>query len=280
MYWRQSIPLFGGLKFNRTSTGKDYISYRRNGIYMREPVADIKKDIKNIFRPGPRTLDLNEVQKKIKSSFDSYNDAEIFNQVDLLKHFNVSNNDIADIVGSAIFNGSSYTTEQLNHAKGIFSQINCSKSKKKEINFFIDDELKRISQLLQVSDNPQPQLPNMQKNGGGASKKGVEPSVQQLTQIPNSSVKNEYFTPVEIYREDNGIYIKVSEGNCIVSNEKVIISANVTKSFNISEVVEIYKNSGKLFIFIKSRKHPFIISSNDLDNLLDFIIDQLKNNST
>ena len=66
MYWRQSIPLFGGLKYNRTSNGKDYISYRKNGMYIREPVADIKKDIKNLFHPGQRTLDVNEVQKKSK----------------------------------------------------------------------------------------------------------------------------------------------------------------------------------------------------------------------
>ena len=79
MYWRQSIPLFGGLKYNRTSTGNDYISYRKNGMYIREPVADIKNDIKNIFHPGKRTLDVNEIQKKIRDNFNKYNDVEIFN---------------------------------------------------------------------------------------------------------------------------------------------------------------------------------------------------------
>lgn len=120
MYWRQSIPLFGGLKYNRTSNGKDYISYRKNGMYIRESVTDIKKDIKNLFHPGQRTLDVNEVQKKIKDSFNSYNYGEILNQVELLKQFNVSNDDIADIVASSIFYCTAFKTAQLNHSEGIF----------------------------------------------------------------------------------------------------------------------------------------------------------------
>lgn len=272
MYWRQSIPLFGGLKYNRTSTGKEYLSYRKNGVYIREPISDIKKDIKGIFHPGQRTLDVNEVQKKIKDSFNTYNDGEIFNQVDLLKQFNVSNDDIADVIGSAIFDGSNLSIDQLNHAKGIFSQVKCSKAKKKEIDTFIDDGIKQISQQSGIPSaippvNNQPQLPP----GPATPTNGNTPIPAnrqgQPSNIPTSVPKKDFVTNVEIFREDNGQYNKVSSGTCKVENKQVIISANVTKSFEIKDIAEIYKNSGKLFIYIKTRKQPFIMASNDLDDL-------------
>ena len=278
MYWRQSIPLFGGLKYNRTSNGKDYISYRKNGMYIKEPVADIKKDIKNLFHPGQKTLDVNEVQKKIKDSFNSYNDGEILNQVELLKQFNVSNDDIADIVASSIFDGSTLTTDQVNHAKGIFSHIKCSKTKKKEIDSFINAGL---NQNIQQNNAPQQipinnqsqQIPVAQTipTGTQNTKKPASPNKQPAS-IPVANTKSKDFSSyVDIYREDNGQYNKVTSGKCKVENNQVIISANVTKSFAITDILELYKNTGKLFIYIKNRKQPFIMTSNDIDDLFDVI---------
>ncbi len=279
MYWRQSIPLFCGLKYNRTSNGQDYISYRKNGMYIREPVADIKKDIKNLFHPGQRTLDVNEVQKKIKDSFNSYNDGEILNQIELLKQFNVSNDDIADIVASSIFDGTVLTADQLNHARGIFSHIKCSKTKKKDIDFFINDGLNKN---IQQSNASQPNMPiNNQTQqipvaptiptGTQNAKKPTVPNKQPAS-MPVANTKTKYFTAdVDIYREDNGQFNKVTSGRCRVENNQVIISANVTKSFTINDILELYKNNGKLFIYIKNRKQPFIMTSNDMDDLFDVI---------
>ncbi len=279
MYWRQSIPLFGGLKYNRTSTGKDYISYRKNGMYVREPISDIKKDIKNIFHPGQKTLDVNEVQKKIKDSFNTYNDAEIFNQIDLLKQFNVPNDDIVDVVGSSIFDGSSLSIDQLNHAKGIFSQLKCSKAKRKEIDSFIADGIKQISyssspvpvpSALPGSSQPIPVSAN--NNGSNV------PNTQSIPiQASNNNPAKEYTTSVDIFREENNQFNKVSSGQCKVKNNQVIISANVTKSFEIKDIAEVYKNNGKLFIYIKTRKQPFILASNDLDDLFDVIANLFSN---
>lgn len=279
MYWRQSIPLFGGLKYNRTSTGKDYISYRKNGMYVREPISDIKKDIKNIFHPGQKTLDVNEVQKKIKDNFNTYNDAEIFNQIDLLKQFNVSNDDIVDVVGSSIFDGSSLSIDQLNHAKGIFSQLKCSKAKRTEIDSFIADGIKQIS----YSSSPVPvpsALPGSSQpipvpaNNNGAN----VPNTQSIPiQASNNNPAKEYTTSVDIFREENNQFNKVSSGQCKVKNNQVIISANVTKSFEIKDIAEVYKNNGKLFIYIKTRKQPFILASNDLDDLFDVIANLFSN---
>lgn len=279
MYWRQSIPLFGGLKYNRTSDGKDYISYRKNGMYIREPVADIKKDIKNLFHPGQRTLDVNEVQKKIKDSFNSYNDGEILNKIELLKQFNVSNDDIADIVASSIFDGTVLTADQLNHARGIFSHIKCSKTKKKDIDFFINDGLNKN---IQQSNASQPNMPiNNQTQqipvapiiptGTQNAKKPTVPNKKPAS-IPVANTKTKDFTAdVDIYREDNGQFNKVTSGKCRVENNQVIISANVAKSFTINDILELYKNTGKLFIYIKNRKQPFIMTSNDIDDLFDVI---------
>ena len=261
MYWRQSIPLFGGLKYNRTSNGKDYISYRKNGMYIREPVADIKKDISNLFHPGKRTLDVNEVQKKIKDSFYSYNDGEILSQVELLKQFNVSNDDITDIVASSIFDGTALTTEQLNHAKGIFSHIKCSKNKKNEIEQFINDGLTKNSQQTnnpyQIPVNNQQQIPSNNK------------PIQPLK--PANTKQKDFIVDVDIFREDNSQLHKVTTGKCKVEKGQVIITANVTKSFAINDILEIYKKNGKLFIYIKNRKQPFIMFSNDIDDLFDVI---------
>lgn len=266
MYWKQSIPLFGGLKYNRTSNGKDYISYRKNGMYIREPVADIKKDIKNLFHPGQRTLDVNEVQNKIKDSFNSWNDGEILNQVELLKQFNVSNDDIADIVASSIFDGTVLTAEQLNHAKGIFSHIKCSKIKKKDIDSFINDGLNKNIQQSNASQ----QIPTI-PTGTQNTKKPTVPNKQPAS-IPDANIKTkDFIADVDIYREDNGQFNKVTFGKCRVENNQVIISANVTKSFTINDILELYKNTGKLFIYIKNRKQPFIMTSNDIDDLFDVI---------
>lgn len=278
MYWRQSIPLFGGLKYNRTSNGKDYISYRKNGMYIREPVADIKKDIKNLFHPGQRTLDINDVQKKIKNSFNSYNDGDILNQVELLKQFNVSNDDIADIVASSIFDGTALTTDQLNHAKGIFSHIKCSKTKKKDIDTFINDGLHQNTQQTNNSqqipiNNQTQQIPVVPtKPVGTQNSKTPATQNKQPASIPVANTKPKTFTTdVDIYREDNGQFNKVTTGKCKVENNQVIISANVTKSFSITDILELYKNTGKLFIYIKNRKQPFIMTSNDIDDLFDVI---------
>ena len=280
MYWRQSIPLFGGLKYNRTSNGKDYISYRKNGMYIREPVADIKKDIKNLFHPGQRTLDVNEVQKKIKDSFNSYNDGEILNQVELLKQFNVSNDDIADVVASSIFDGTVLTTDQLNHAKGIFSHIKCSKAKKSSIEKFINDGLSQNIQQTgtpsQIPVNNQQQLPaNTQQptpSKPGKNKNNNIPTTPNSRPVnPPNAKHKDYAVVVDIFREDNGQFNKVTSGQCKVENNQVIISANVTKSFAINDILEIYKKNGKLFIYIKNRKQPFIMFSNDIDDLFDNI---------
>lgn len=273
MYWRQSIPLFGGLKYNRTSNGKDYISYRKNGMYIREPVSDLKKDIKNIFHLGRKTLDVDEVQKKIKDNFDTYNDAEIFDQVDLLKQFNVSNDDIVDVVGSSIFDGSSLSIHQLNHAKGIFSQLKCSKSKRNEINLFIDDWINKLSQQSASSPVPSSIPGKSQSIPAPANNTGVNVSNKPVApvKVPNSSPAVEYTANVDIFREENNQFNKVSSGQCKVINNKVIISANVTKSFEIKDIAEIYKSKGKLFIYIKTRKQPFILASNDIDDLFDSI---------
>lgn len=253
MYWRQSIPLFGGLKYNRTSNGKDYISYRKNGMYIRESVADMKKDIKSIFHSGQSTLNINEVQKKIKDNFITYNDAEIFNQVELLKQFNVTNDDIADVISSAVFDDSSLTIDQINHAKGIFSQIKCSNTKKKEIDKFINDALKQIAS----------------QSTSSISEKST--TIPPPTPIFNATCKKSFESSVDIFREENGLYIKVSAGKCKVENTQVIITANVTKSFDIKDIAEIYKNSGKLFVYVKTRKQPFILFSNNIDDLYDAI---------
>lgn len=248
-------------------------------MYIREPVADIKKDIKNLFHPGQRTLDVNEVQKKIKDSFNSYNDGEILSQVELLKQFNVSNDDIADIVASSIFDGTVLTAEQLNHARGIFSHIKCSKTKKKDIDFFINDGLNKN---IQQSNASQPNMPiNNQTQqipvaptiptGTQNAKKPTVPNKQPAS-IPVANTKTKDFTAdVDIYREDNGQFNKVTSGKCRVENNQVIISANVTKSFTINDILELYKNTGKLFIYIKNRKQPFIMTSNDIDDLFDVI---------
>lgn len=281
MYWRQSIPLLGGLKYNRTSNGKDYISYRKNGMYIREPVADLKKDIKNLFHPGQRTLDVNEVQKKIKDSFNSYNDGEILNQVELLKQFNVSYDDIADVVASSIFDGSVLTTDQLNHAKGIFSHIKCSKSKKSEIEKFIEDGLTQSQNKLPPPIHTNSINNNQQIPSNTQQHIPVAPEKKQNNNIPTSpnpqpvkpvnTKSKDYAVAVDIFREDNGQFNKVTSGQCKVENNQVIISANVTKSFAINEILEIYKKNGKLFIYIKNRKQPFILFSNDIDDLLDNI---------
>lgn len=283
MYWRQSIPLFGGLKYNRTSNGKDYISYRKNGMYIREPVADIKKDISNLFHPGKRTLDVNDVQKKIKDSFYSYNDGEILNQVELLKQFNVSNDDIIDVVASSIFDGTALSTEQLNHAKGIYSHIKCSKNKKNEIEKFINDGLTQnlqqtnnpyqipVNNQQQIPSNNQQQIPvtpGTKQNNNNHTPSNNNP-IQPLK--PANTKQKDYLVDVDIFREDNGQFNKVTSGICKVEKGQVIITANVTKSFAINDIIEIYKKNGKLFIYIKNRKQPFIMFSNDIDNLFDVI---------
>ena len=153
MYWRKSIPIVGGLKYNITSEGKDYISYRKKGFYMREPIADIKRDIKNLFQ-STQSLDIGLIQKKIKDSFDSYDDAEIFNQIEILKQqFNLSEDNVVDVVTTSIFDGVLLSIDQLNHAKGIFSQVKCSNKRRQEINSFLDNEIKRIQQ--QTTNNKQ-----------------------------------------------------------------------------------------------------------------------------
>jgi len=266
MYWRQSIPLFGGLKYNKTSTGKDYISYRKNGIYIYEPVADIKKDIKNIFRLKKNVLDVKEVQKKVKQSFDLYNDKEIFNQIELLKQFNISDDEVVDFIGSAIFDGASFSIEQLNHAKGIFSQIKCSKTKRKEIEQFINTELKRNTKS---QNNNLQQLPLQHLNS--ASNRNNQ-NIQVIpSNVPLNSVNKKFSGVVDIFRERKGSFLKVSSGHCELKNREIIITANVTKSFFIEDVVEIYKNLGKMFIHVKTRKQPFILASTDIDDLFDAI---------
>ena len=270
MYWRHSIHLFGGLKYNRTSTGKDYLSYRKNGIYIREPIADLKKDLRNVFHRGNKKIDVDEFKKKIKDSFETYNDVEIFNQIELLRQLNVSDDDIADFVGSAIFDGTAFSIDQLNHAKDIFLQIKCSKSKKKEIENFICNE---INQITMPQSNNQRQLPSQ----------SLLPSNNKNNQtIPSTDLKNStngiLRVFVEIFREEKGQYNKVSSGQCEINNGSVIISANVTKSFEINNIIEIYKKSNKLFIYVKTRKQPFILASTDIDDLLDAISNQFSKN--
>ena len=113
-----------------------------------------------------------------------------------------------------------------------------------------------------------PQVPVTPSKGNNP----VSPNKQaQKTNIPVSLPESDFIADVDIFREDNGQYNKVSAGKCKIENKQVTISANVTKSFEIKDIAEIYKNSGKLFIYIKTRKQPFIMASNDLDDLFDAI---------
>ena len=180
--------------------------------------------------------------------------------MEVLKQFKVSNDDIADVICSSIFDGSSLSIEQLNHAKGIFSQLKCSKSKRNEIELFIDDGIKKLSQQSSSISAPA-------KNNGADFSDTQNSPVKAPTKIP---VK-EYTAYVDIFREENKQFNKVSSGQCKVENNQVIISANVTKSFEIKDIAEIYKNNGKFFIYIKTRKQPFIMASNDIDDLFDVI---------
>lgn len=231
-------------------------------MYIREPVSEIKNDIKNIFHPGKKSLDITEVRKKIKDNFNIYDDGAIMNQIALLKQYNVKDDDIVDIVQNAIFDGSSLTVGQVNHAKGIFSQIACSKRKKKDINQFIENELKQTSGQSSIPfSGKQPQVPT----------KPLNPiKDNSVPVIPNQQNKVfEYH--VGLFREASGKLVNVASGYCRIEDTKIVISANVTKSFDIKDIAEIYKKTGNLFIYLKTRKQPFILSSNDIDDLFNVI---------
>ena len=90
--------------------------------------------------------------------------------------------------------------------------------------------------------------------------------------------KKIFITSVDIFREKNGSFNKVTTGTCKIENNLVTISANITKSFEINNILEIYKNYGKLFIYLKTRNQPFILASIHVDELFDIIVNLLSKN--
>ena len=66
-------------------------------------------------------------------------------------------------------------------------------------------------------------------------------------------------TKVDIFKDINGIITKVTDGNAILNNEKIIIEANVTKEIFYKNVSDVHIEKGKVLISSRERNIPLII---------------------
>lgn len=86
------------------------------------------------------------------------------------------------------------------------------------------------------------------------------------TQLQTQGQNEKYYsTDVSIFKETNAQLSKVSEGSTILTPDRLIVKANVTKEIFYKDVLDVYIEKGKIFISAKNRNIPLIIETKKIE---------------
>ena len=110
---------------------------------------------------------------------------------------------------------------------------------------FRRDKNQQTNKPLPIQNNNQP-LPIPGNN--------AQPNQQQTQAIVTT-----YKTNVDIFKDVNGVITKVTTGEIILNNEKIIITANVTKEIFYKDVSDVHIEKNKVLISSKGRNIPLIV---------------------